>query len=155
MKWIGLFIVAIGLFLGYSQFNKWYDIVLFKKNTVVVEGTVVEVKSNLEENNHWKNDEVELFVEFAYSSDSTARVADLCLAHSQNEKDYLSCSEVGSKKMVRFVPKEKRALSDQPDFIQITDDGDFYSSTFAWYLLLLPFPFLLIGAVFFWLGKRL
>ena len=94
-------------------------------------------------------------MEFPYSSDSTARVADLCLAHSQYEMDYLSCSEVGSKKMVRYVPKEKRELTDQPNFVQITDDGGFYSSTFSWYLLLLPFPFLLIGTILFFVGKRL
>ena len=155
MKVAGIVCITIGLFLGYSQFSKLIEINSFEKNTIVVEGTVVEVESNLEESKHWKNDEVKLMVEYAYSPDSVGREAVYCLHHSKNEYDYLSCTEVGTKKMVRFVPSEKRNQSSEPDFIQVTDTGDYYSSTFAWYLLLLPFPFLLVGFVLFWIGRKI
>lgn len=154
MKVVGIIFIIIGLFLGYSQFSKLFEMNALKSNTTVVEGVVVEVKSNLTEHQHWRNDEVELFVEFAFSPDSIARIAKHCLHHSPDEYSYLSCAEVGAKKMVRFIPKEKRDQSDDPDFVQVTDDGAYYSSTFAWYLLLMPIPFLFIGALFFWIGRK-
>ncbi|MDX5320137.1 MAG: hypothetical protein LPK45_03595 [Bacteroidota bacterium] len=156
MKWFGLFFMVVGVIFGVNWIEDAYEHVATQLASVVVEGEVVEVYDNRDTSGtHWRYHQVSLLVQYQTEEDSLKTVEEWCLYHSFREYEYFRCCGVGEKKMVRYIPNRNRNMAPNPDFIQVTDSGEFLAHGFSWFTILVSAAFLLIGRVFYGIGKHM
>ena len=148
MKYVGYFFMLMGVLWGISIGKAAIRNFKYKSQSIVVPGEIVtyeEAGKGISDRRYHK---VYNHIQYQREADSVAIAKVQCVSFVVE----YTCGKEGEKRMVRFVsnsvPNKVKMHQYIPDYVQVTDNGDFVPFEFVWWEFLIPLGLLVMGFIF-------